>query len=370
MNFHIRHILLFFCVASYCIFLQAQSPTGEYRIRKVVIDAGHGGRDPGVVGKTLKEKNIVLSVALKTGKLIKQQYPDVEVIYTRDKDVYVDVAERGNIANRHNADLFISIHVNSIKDRTKTNVGGYETFIMGTEKTNANMNVVMQENSVITYEKDYSTKYEGYDPSNPESFIIFSMYQNAHLDQSVKMAELMQAQMKNTPIKTNRGVKQGPLLVLWKTAMPSILVELGFLSNPTEEEAMKKESTLDSFAKAISTAFSNYKSYYEKQHIGSFVTAPPETPKTETPKKIEADTIYCVQVFVSPAKNIKGSKEAKILEKEKNVRAIPAGKAYKYIVGDFSNYQDAQTACKRLQKNFPGAFVVGLKNDTIIQVKR
>ena len=369
MNYCIRYILVILCTISCTISLQAQSPTGQYRIRKIVLDPGHGGRDPGVVGKTLHEKNIVLAVALKAGKLIKEQYPDVEIIYTRDKDVFVDVAERGNIANRHNADLFISIHVNSILDRTKTNVGGYETYIMGTEKNSANMNVVTKENAVITYEKDYSTKYEGYDPKNPESFIIFSMYQNAHLDQSVKMAELMQAEMKNTPIKTNRGVRQGPLLVLWRTAMPSILVELGFLSNPTEENAMKKESTLNSFAKAIADAFSNYKTYYEKRHKGAPEASIPTTIST-TDKTANTPLIYCVQVFVSPSKDITNSKEAKALKDEKDVRCIPAGKLFKYTVGSYNTLQEAQEACKKLQKKFAGAFVVGLEDGAIVQIKR
>ncbi len=281
--------------------LVAQAPTGAYKLRKVVIDAGHGGHDPGVVGKKAKEKDIVLPVALEVGKLIRTNHPEVEVVYTRNEDVFVPVRERSNIANKCNADLFISIHANSVSNRKHTHVGGSETFVMGVDDSDRNMEVAKRENAVITYEEDYVEKYEGYDPNSPESFIIFSLMQNVYLDQSILLASMVQDEMiAHTPIKNNRGVRQEPLLVLWHTAMPSILIEIGFLSNPNEEALLMKKANQDSIAKSIADAFSNYKAHCERVHKASAAEEPEPavTPSTNTPKT----TFYAVQIFTVSAK--------------------------------------------------------------------
>ena len=200
------------------VYLQAQDVDDVSRIRRVVIDAGHGGKDPGAISRNgkYKEKNITLSVALELGELIKSNFPDIKVIYTRSTDKYVELSERAAIANRNKADLFISIHVNSAKS---TQARGTETFVMGTHKSEANFEVCKLENSVIVIEEDYEKKYEGFNPGSPESYIIFSLLQNVHQEQSIKYAAQVQGQFARGPISVNRGVKQGGLLVLWKTTM-------------------------------------------------------------------------------------------------------------------------------------------------------
>ncbi|MDR3287208.1 MAG: N-acetylmuramoyl-L-alanine amidase, partial [Prevotellaceae bacterium] len=226
--------LTFFCIS--IIFANAQNYVSQQRIKKIVIDAGHGGKDPGARGKNINEKDITLSVALKFGEFINKNFPEIEVIFTRNKDVFIELNERTNIANRNNADLFISIHVNSFKNSTPR---GVSTWIMGGHKSQANLEVSRLENSVITMEDDYTTKYQGFDPTSPESYIIFSLMQFAHRTESVTLAEFVQQELLQTsPLKGDKGVQQAGFLVLWKTAMPSILIELGFISNPNDEQIL------------------------------------------------------------------------------------------------------------------------------------
>jgi len=252
-------LVIYCCVNSTA---HSQSVVTQTGVTRVVVDAGHGGLDPGSVGKNSLEKNLNLAVALLVGKMITDSFPSVEVFYTRKTDVAVALDERSRIANKHNADLFISIHTNSVN---KSSVKGTETFVMGIDRSAANMEVAKRENAVITYEDDYTSKYEGYDPNSPESFIIFSLMQNAYLDQSLQMAALVQEEFGTYPIKANRGVKQGPFLVLWRTAMPSILVEMGFLSNPEDEKTLLSKDGQARIASAIFRAFKNYKAYYDRQ---------------------------------------------------------------------------------------------------------
>ncbi|MBQ1219694.1 MAG: N-acetylmuramoyl-L-alanine amidase, partial [Bacteroidales bacterium] len=230
--------------------------------KTVVIDAGHGGKDPGCISANRKyyEKNITLSVALKLGALIKKEYPMVKVIYTRSTDKYVDLSARADIANRNKADLFISIHVNATK---ATQARGTETFVMGTHKNDANFEVCKMENSVITIEDDYEHKYQGFDPSSAESYIIFSLLQNTHLEQSLMFAQQLQTEYKKGPIYVNRGVKQGGLLVLWKTTMPAVLTELGFMSNPKDLSVLVSSQGQNAFAQRLFNAFKLFKKEYE-----------------------------------------------------------------------------------------------------------
>jgi N-acetylmuramoyl-L-alanine amidase len=222
----------------------------------VVIDPGHGGRDPGAPGSKSKEKNINLAVALKTGNYIKQYLKDVKVIYTREDDTLPGLDERAALANRNKADIFISIHSNGMNDKRFI---GAETYVMGPTKDEANLQVVMKENSVITFEDNYHTKYEGYDPNSVESFIIFSLMQNTYLKQSTEFATMVQSQFRDRVGRKDRGVKQGNLLVLWKCTMPAVLVELGFISNPEEEKFLLSEQGQDYLASAIFRAFRDYK---------------------------------------------------------------------------------------------------------------
>ncbi|MEZ4998747.1 MAG: N-acetylmuramoyl-L-alanine amidase [Bacteroidales bacterium] len=222
----------------------------------VVIDPGHGGRDPGAVGSKAKEKNINLAVALKTGKYIREYLKDVTVIYTREDDTYPGLAERAEVANRNKADLFISIHSNALSDKR---FYGAETYVLGQTMDEANLQVAMKENSVITFEKDYQTKYEGFDPASAESYIIFSLMQNTYLKQSTEFATLVQNQFRDRVGRKDRGVRQAGFVVLWRATMPSVLIELGFVTNPEEEKFLLSEQGQDYLASAIFRAFRDYK---------------------------------------------------------------------------------------------------------------
>lgn len=225
-------------------------------VRKVVIDPGHGGRDPGALGRYSQEKDIVLAISLKLGNYIKEHYHDVEVVYTRTKDEFIELHQRAQIANDHKADLFISVHCNGA---ASSRAFGTETFVMGLQKSQANLEVAKKENASILLEDNYMENYDGYDPNSPEANIIFTLYQNAFLDQSLGMASLVQNQFRTRAGRHDRGVKQGPFLVLYRVAMPGILVEAGFLTNPAEEDYLNSEQGQAHIASAIFRAFREYK---------------------------------------------------------------------------------------------------------------
>ncbi len=235
--------------------MQAQSSPAEDQW-VVVIDAGHGGKDPGAVGTKAREKNINLAVALKAGKYISENLKDVKVIYTRDDDTFIGLAERAEVANKHKADLFISIHSNGMTDKR---FSGAETYVLGQTMDEANLQVAMKENSVITFEQDYQTKYEGFDPNSVESYIIFSLMQNTYLKQSTEFATLIQDQFRTRVGRKDRGVRQAGFQVLWRTTMPSVLIELGFVTNPEEEKFLLSAQGQDYLASAIFRAFRDYK---------------------------------------------------------------------------------------------------------------
>ena len=323
------------------------------QLRTVVIDPGHGGRDPGTVapgGKNL-EKQIVLSVALKLGRLIENAYPDVKVLYTRKTDIPVSLAARADFANKNHADLFISIHVNSIRNNTAPS--GSETYVMGIDKSESSMEVSKLENSVIAYEDDYNTTYQGFDPNNPESYIIFNLLQNAHLEQSLLMAKTIQDALGRGPIAKNRGVKQGGFLVLWRTMMPSVLVELGFMSNPDDRKVLTTEDGQQKIAAALFNAFKSYKTGYDRQLQSIY-------PDTNTVVPIQTinearDAFFRVQILAisrllpSNASEFKGYPD---------IHHIKEGALYKYTTGTFTNKEEAQIYCNKVRKDFPQAFVV------------
>lgn len=239
--------------------VQAQK---SHPIRKIVLDAGHGGKDPGCHGLKNKEKDVALSIILKLGNLITNNFPDVQVIYTRDKDVFVELHERAEIANRNKADFFISVHCNANKSQ---GAYGAETYAMGLHRTADNLNVSKRENSAVLMEEDYSVKYDGFNPNSPEANIIFTLYQNAYLDQSLEMASRIQNQFKETAKRSDRGVKQAGFLVLYKTAMPSLLIETGFLTNSDDEAFLGTEKGQEQMAQSIFRAFSEYKNQFDKK---------------------------------------------------------------------------------------------------------
>ena len=274
----------------------------------MVIDAGHGGKDPGAIGYSkVQEKDVTLAVSLKLGQLIKKHYPDIKVVYTRDKDVFVELQERAAIANKANADLFISIHCNANNDR---NAYGTETYCLGLHRSEANLEVAKRENSVILLEDNYVEKYDGFDPNAPEAHIIFSLFQYAFINQSVSFASKIDNQLTVTSSRKSRGVKQAGFLVLYKTTMPGVLIELGFISNKNEEAFLKSTYGQESVALGIFNAFSAYKKEIqgdkEALNIKPEKTPPPAPPnvaetkdtiKTElntpinTPKEIEKPTV-------------------------------------------------------------------------------
>lgn len=220
------------------------------------MDAGHGGHDPGCNFKGKKEKDVTLAIATKFAKLVKDSYPSIKVILTRDEDEFVELHERANIANRNKADLFISIHVNS---NPVTKFNGTETYCMGNHKTQENLAVAKRENSVVLLEDNYSKKYNGFDPKLPETNIIFSMFQDVNLKQSIRFASNVEKKFKSSTSRKSLGVKQAGFLVLWKTTMPSVLIETGFLSNPKERTFLTGNKGQSEMANAIFLAFKEYK---------------------------------------------------------------------------------------------------------------
>jgi len=346
-----------------------------YKLRKVVIDPGHGGRDVGASGKKSLEKDIVLNVALLVGSYIEQQLPDVEVIYTRKTDVFVPLEKRSQIANENEADLFISIHCNANPSRSPY---GTETYVMGLHKSQDNLDVAMRENAVIAYEEDYTSKYEGYDPTSAESYIIFSLMQNSFLDQSLNIASLIQDEFRERARRRDRGVKQAGFVVLWQNSMPSVLVELGFLSNPKEEEYLITSEGQAYLASAIFRAFREYKILVESR--SAFTAENQFDQVLSSSKTVEATTLtsqwsdeqqgakpaaignglhYKVQVTASsnpiPA-------TSPIFTKLSNVEELAVDGLFKYLVGSKSTYTETVAFCQQVREHFPDAFIVAFKD--------
>ena len=323
------------------------------KIQTVVIDAGHGGKDAGAVGKKAKEKDITLAVAKKTGDYIKKQYPDVKVIYTRKTDVFVELMERARIANRNNADIFISIHCNSVANAPKT--CGVETFVMGEHRNSANLNVAKRENASILYESDAQANYDGFDPNSTEAYIAFSFIQSEFKHRSLDLAELVQNELVNKAKRHDRGVQQAGFLVLYKTAMPSILVELGFISNPIEETYMSSAEGQDYLASAIFRAFSTYKTNYEKNSVDF---------QQESYEKSAVDkntgVVYKVQFTT---KNRPVDNPQSVYKNLQDVDYYEHNGMFKYTAGCFTDKTDADDYLKEvISKGYTDAFVVKFEN--------
>ena len=360
----------------------AQVAGDAMRIKTVVIDPGHGGKDPGAISSNRKhyEKNITLAVALRLGNMIKAAYPGVKVVYTRSTDKYVELSKRAEIANRNRADLFISIHVNSAK---ATQARGTETFVMGAHKSDDNFEVCKTENSVIVIEDDYQTKYEGFNPNSPESYIIFSLLQNVHQEQSIRYAAQVQEQFAKGPIAVNRGVKQGGLLVLWKTTMPAVLTEIGFISNPKDCAVLVSKSGQEQFARKLFNAFKAYKESVEgaqvQQPAPKQVQQPvqvkqpvqqPEPQQVQQPvqekveQKVIPDEFFAVQILSVGKKLGKGAYD---LRGREDAQVIKVGNLYKYYIGRHATRKEAVGQMWELRKTFPGAFVIHVKDNKIVQ---
>ena len=340
------------------------------KIKKVVIDAGHGGKDPGCLGSKTKEKDITLSLTLKVGAYIEKNFPDIEVIYTRKTDVFVELYKRAEIANNEKADLFISIHCNANPSKT---ANGMETFVMGLHKSEANLLVAQKENASILMEDSYSSNYDGFDPTSTEAYIIFSLYQNAHLDQSLNLATKVQEQMKNKVGMYDRGVKQAGFLVLYKTSMPSILIENGFLTNEKDESFVSSVKGQDLIASGIYCAFKAYKSDYEKvtdtsssQFLYSKDTATSVKVNNDS-SSIVKDTssknqpvVFKVQFTSSSVKKELNSLDFKGL---KDVQEYFQNGMYKYVIGNESSLEAASVLLEKVHNvGFNDAFVVAFLN--------
>jgi N-acetylmuramoyl-L-alanine amidase len=333
----------------------------------IVIDPGHGDWDPGAVGKFSYEKDVVLKIALRTGDLIKRNLAGVKVIYTRDDDTYVDLYERANIANKNKADLFISIHANG---NPSSNAKGTETYIMGLAKDQANLEVAMKENAVITLEEDYSTKYEGFDPNSPESYIIFTLMQNVYREQSTNLAAMIQSQYKEKVSKVDRGVQEAGFIVLFTTAMPSVLTEIGFITNPAEEKYLNSKEGQESISSAIYRACRDYINDVEsKSGISVSANAGNELPDKQPSDSAAApssDYIFSVQIASSTTKKQINPKNFKGFT---NISEIFSAGSYKYVSGNFSDYTEAAAYRKKLENSFPGAFVVATKENKIVPLQ-
>ena len=359
------------------LFLGFLLPTYAFTI---VLDAGHGGHDAGAVGSFSKEKNINLRYTLLVGDMIKKNIPDAKVIYTRDKDVFVDLNERARIANRNKADLFVSIHTNSSKN---TSANGMETFTLGVSRSKENMEVAMLENSVIKLEEDYETKYEGFDPNSVDSYIMFEFMKDQYTDRSITCADFIQTKMINTSKRNDRGVRQAGFLVLRATAMPSVLVELGFISNKDEEKYLNNNENQVKLATAIFNGIKEYKHELDKKSGGAkseelkkdatIEIKKEEIENKEVEKKeIEvkeeittnssiltpnSDYEFYIQYLVS--KN-NYSLDNAVFKGHTPTKVLNENNLYKYLIGPF-DVNTVFTKRNEITKYFPDAFIVAYK---------
>ena len=347
-------ILFFLFMILNIVFPDAIQAQKEGKIKTVVIDAGHGGKDPGAIGKKSKEKDITLSVAKKTGNYIKQYCPDVNVIYTRSSDVSVSLLRRAQIANEKNADLFISIHCNA---NASSQPAGVETFVMGEHRNAANLEVAKLENASIIYEDNAEEDYGDFNPNSPEAYIMLNFFQSEYKNASLEFAEHIQNQLVKRVGRKDRGVQQAGFLVLYKTSMPSVLVEIGFLSNPSEENFLSSEEGQTYIASALFRAFRDYKNAYEKENV----TDGPSYENINNNKNVDADKIiYKVQV---ESRSRKVSNAAQHYKNLNNVDYYEHNGQYKYTAGKFYSKKEADEYCKKVKTlGYSSAFVVSFKN--------
>lgn len=345
------------------------------QVFKVTLDAGHGGHDFGAAYNGHVEKNIALAVVLKVGKIL-ESHPKVSVIYTRKTDVFIDLIERANIANRANANIFVSIHCNANRN---TAADGTETYVMGMTKIASNLEASKKENAVVTLEKDYQTKYEGFDPNSPETMIGFTLMQEEYLDNSISLASKIQNGFAALGKKIRGGgVKQAPFMVLHKAYMPRVLIEMGFISNYVEGNILASEEGQDDIARAIADAIISYKSEYfggeesevvkpSQRMIENSEDITASTKSVEEPKKSNPDIVFKVQLAVSRRKLELAPKNFKGL---KDISMISSGKNYKYFYGQTSDYELSKNLLTEAKaKGFDSAYLVAFKNGNEIDIQ-
>lgn len=367
----------------------------------LVIDAGHGGKDAGAVGSFSKEKDINLRTALAFGGYVERNCPDVRVIYTRKTDVFVTLYDRAEIANKAKADLFISIHTNALANNHAAR--GLETYTLGMHRAGDNLEVAKRENSVILVENNYKERYEGFDPNSAESYIMFEFMQDHNMARSVELAKFVQNNVCTTDNRPDKGVKQAGFLVLRETSMPSCLIELGFISTPSEEQLLNNETHINNMARGIYQAFVAYKDRYDGNAVipsrvknvddtpSPIVNPDPapakkveqqktepkkvEQPRTEqkkveekktepkkensaSPKDSSSAPVFKVQIFVSD--QVLKEKDSRL--KGEKAEYYKEGKAVKYTVGSSANYNEIYRLRKTLLEKFPQAFIIAFKN--------
>lgn len=366
----------------------------------LVIDPGHGGHDAGARGAISMEKNINLTVALRFGKYVEQNMPEVRVIYTRKQDVFIPLHERANIANRANADLFISVHTNALPAGKVAR--GFETYTLGMHRAKDNLDVAMRENSVISMEKGFEQTYEGFDPKSSESYIIFEFIQGKNMERSVELARMIQRSVCDSGCRPDKGVHQAGFLVLRETSMPSCLIELGFITTPDEERLLNDNAKVDDIAKGIYEAFAKYKNKYDRSVSVPYRAANrqestlpkivPDSYKEEAEnrrvKKQEpvrrtraaktddsdrkADTVasqsrnapkdapvFKLQIFVGNRNLRKGDAHFK---GETEFDSFQEGNLVKYTLGSSTNYNEIYRLRKEKMEKFPEAFIIAFKN--------
>lgn len=362
MSRRIINILLFCCLSL--------ASLGSEKPFTLVIDPGHGGKDYGCIGKITNEKTIVLDVGQRLGKIIAREYPEVKTVFTRSNDTFIPLNTRAEIANKAAADLFISIHVNSIdkKTRGREKINGASVYTLGLHRSDDNLAVAMRENSVIELEPDFSERYQGFDPNSSESYIIFELTQNRHMQQSLEIADDIQKQLIASAGRADKGVRQSGFLVLRATSMPAVLVELDFICNPEAEKFLASAEGREKCARSLADAFATY---YKKH---SEVTSPAAAPdgdagdKARTaagnggvavdlgdPRQSDAP-VYSVQIsFLPSAVDVKTA-----FPGVKNIEVTPADNGVRYSVGKFKSLKDARKRLSKLKKTYPDAFIIKL----------
>ena len=381
-----RNIYLYIIKAFYLFFLiffpfVLQANDKPLGLRTVVIDAGHGGKDAGAVSRDKKtyEKNLVLDIAKRFGHKIQEKYPDVKVIYTRSSDVYVTLNDRAAIANRNNADLFISVHVNA---NNSSSVHGASVHILGQSRDPkrdlyaGKMDVSRRENSVILLEDDYSTDYQGFDPNSPESFIFFNLMQNAYYEQSVLFASKVDEYLRKTDfaVSSYTGIHQDPFWLLWKTAMPAVLLELGFISNPADLKILTSVDGRNDIADKLLAAFVSFKTSYDASLNAR--SSPEQNPAAEPVKPvqpeevapvIDAKSYYGVQIMGLGRILKNGDPALKGLE----VQAVKASDSsiYKYITGKCATREEAEKILPSVRKKFPESFLVIVEGTSVKRLR-
>ena len=360
------------------------------KLSTIVIDPGHGGHDPGCISadKKTQEKNVALDIAQRLSRKIGESLPGVKTVLTRSDDKFVTLSGRADIANDLGADLFISIHVNAQAKGTSAN--GYSIHCLGQSSREGNdlfsknLDLIKRENSVILLEDDYKTRYQGFDPSDPQSYILFSLMQNAHLEHSLVFAEEVANAMKGGPIAHNRGVSQDPFWVLWRTTMPAVLVEVGFITNANDLKALRSPADRDRIADNLLKAVKAFKKRYDNSMTPAAATEPAAKPEAaptaeskpepaarpeEQPapeKAVEpSGTIYGVQVLATGKK----MKPNDAFFKGYTPLEVRSGKLYKYILVAGDDLAAVRKKKKELDKRFPGCFLVSKEGETLTRIR-